>query len=36
MLACHYDSEPKSPGASDDGAGIATLLEVIRTVTHST
>jgi hypothetical protein len=32
LLACHYDSEVNSPGASDDGAGIATLLEVIRTL----
>lgn len=28
LLACHYDSVPTGPGASDDGAGIATLLEV--------
>jgi hypothetical protein len=30
MLACHYDSTPTSPGASDDGASVAALLEVIR------
>lgn len=30
MLAAHYDSGPNSPGASDDGAGVATLLETAR------
>ncbi|MBM4356585.1 MAG: M20/M25/M40 family metallo-hydrolase [Deltaproteobacteria bacterium] len=30
LLACHYDSVPTGPGASDDGAGVATLLEVAR------
>lgn len=30
MLACHYDSAELSPGASDDGASVAALLEVIR------
>src|SRR4030095_1639670 len=30
MLTCHYDSTPTSPGASDDGASVAALLEVIR------
>jgi hypothetical protein len=30
MLACHYDSVPTGPGASDDGASVAALLEVIR------
>jgi hypothetical protein len=30
MLAAHYDSVPKGPGAADDGAGVATLLEVAR------
>lgn len=30
LLACHYDSVPSGPGASDDGAGVATLLEVAR------
>lgn len=30
LLACHYDSAPNSPGASDDGAGVATLLETAR------
>jgi hypothetical protein len=30
MLAAHYDSVPGGPGASDDGAGIATILETTR------
>jgi hypothetical protein len=30
MLAVHYDSVPMGPGASDDAAGIATLLETLR------
>jgi hypothetical protein len=30
MLVTHYDSVPNGPGASDDGAGIATLLETAR------
>ncbi len=30
MLAAHYDSVPVSPGANDDGAGVATLLETAR------
>jgi hypothetical protein len=30
MVAAHYDSVPAGPGASDDGAGIAALLEVAR------
>ncbi|RIX31655.1 M20/M25/M40 family metallo-hydrolase [Sphingomonas edaphi] len=28
LLNAHYDSSPAGPGASDDGIGIATLLEV--------
>jgi hypothetical protein len=32
MLAAHYDSVPAGPGASDDGAGVATLLEIARIV----
>ncbi|HEY4070548.1 MAG TPA: M20/M25/M40 family metallo-hydrolase [Sphingomicrobium sp.] len=28
LLSAHYDSVPVGPGASDDGAGVATLLEV--------
>lgn len=30
MLAAHYDSVPTGPGASDDTAGVAALLETIR------
>ncbi|MCA1593909.1 MAG: M20/M25/M40 family metallo-hydrolase [Acidobacteria bacterium] len=30
MLAAHYDSVPTAPGASDDGAGVVTLLETLR------
>lgn len=30
LLASHYDSVPAGPGAGDDGAGVATLLEVAR------
>ncbi|MEO7328587.1 MAG: M28 family peptidase [Minicystis sp.] len=30
MLAAHYDSVPAGPGASDDGAGISTILETTR------
>ncbi len=30
MLVAHYDSVPNSAGASDDGAGVAALLETVR------
>lgn len=30
LLACHYDSVGAGPGASDDGAGVASLLEIAR------
>lgn len=30
LLNTHYDSNPSGPGASDAGAGVATLLEVAR------
>lgn len=30
MLVGHYDSVPNGPGASDDGAGVVTLLETLR------
>jgi hypothetical protein len=30
MLVSHYDSVPTGPGASDDGAGVASLLETLR------
>jgi len=37
MLLSHYDSAPhsKSHGASDDGTGIATILEGVRTFLHN-
>ena len=30
LLAAHYDSVPAGPGVSDDGVGVATLLETAR------
>lgn len=30
MLTAHYDSVPGSPGVSDDGAGVAAILETVR------
>jgi len=30
MLAAHYDSVPHGPGASDDGAAVAMMLEIAR------
>ena len=33
MLAAHYDSVPAGPGASDDGVGVANLLEIARILT---
>lgn len=30
MLAAHYDSVPNGPGASDDGASVAAILETLR------
>ncbi len=30
LLMAHYDSVPNSPGASDNGAGVAVLLETLR------
>jgi len=35
LLAAHYDSVPAGPGASDDGAGVASLLEIARILTVS-
>jgi hypothetical protein len=32
ILTAHYDSVPSGPGASDDGQGIATMLEVARAI----
>jgi acetylornithine deacetylase/succinyl-diaminopimelate desuccinylase-like protein len=30
MLAVHYDSVERGPGASDDGSGVAAILETLR------
>lgn len=30
LLAAHYDTVPNSPGASDDGSAVATMLETLR------
>jgi hypothetical protein len=30
LLAAHYDSVPAGPGASDDGASVAAVLEIVR------
>ena len=30
MLVCHYDSVPYGPGASDDGVGVAAVLEIAK------
>ncbi|MFO8132607.1 MAG: M20/M25/M40 family metallo-hydrolase [Thermoplasmatota archaeon] len=38
ILSAHYDTVPRSPGANDDGSGVASLLaaaEVMRTYTFS-
>jgi len=34
MLCAHYDSHSAGPGASDDGAGVAAVLEAVRVVMH--
>ncbi len=34
MLTAHYDSVPTGPGVADDGAGVATLLEIARAIRH--
>ncbi len=34
LLIAHYDSTPGAPGAGDNGAGVATLLELLRNL-HS-
>jgi hypothetical protein len=33
LLAAHYDSVPAGPGAADDAAGVATVLEIARVLT---
>jgi hypothetical protein len=30
LVMAHYDSQPNTPGAGDDGAGVAAMLETIR------
>jgi len=35
LLAAHYDSVPRGPGASDDGHGVAVLLETLRALKSS-
>jgi Peptidase family M28 len=35
MLAAHYDSVPTGPGATDDAAGVAALLETLRALKSS-
>jgi len=35
MIAAHYDSVPSGPGASDDGVGVANLLEIARILSVS-
>lgn len=35
VISAHYDSVPGAPGASDDGAGVATILEVARNLPKS-
>ncbi|EZA53278.1 Endoplasmic reticulum metallopeptidase [Ooceraea biroi] len=35
LLNCHFDSFLESPGGSDDGAGCAVMLEILRIVTQS-
>jgi hypothetical protein len=32
LLTAHYDSAPLSPGAGDNGAGVAALLETVRSI----
>ncbi|HEX4417420.1 MAG TPA: M20/M25/M40 family metallo-hydrolase [Kofleriaceae bacterium] len=34
IIAAHYDSVPAGPGASDDGTGVATALEIARAIRH--
>jgi hypothetical protein len=33
VLVAHYDSAPNAPGAADDGAGVAAILEISRALT---
>jgi len=34
VLMAHYDSEPNTPGAGDDGASVAAMLETARALQH--
>ncbi|GAB2874905.1 M20/M25/M40 family metallo-hydrolase [Pseudoduganella ginsengisoli] len=34
MLSAHYDSVPSGPGAADDGASVAAILETLRALRH--
>jgi Zn-dependent M28 family amino/carboxypeptidase len=36
LLVAHYDSVPTGPGASDDGAAVAAMLETLRALKAST
>ncbi|XP_066142542.1 endoplasmic reticulum metallopeptidase 1-like isoform X2 [Euwallacea fornicatus] len=35
LINCHFDTVMDSPGASDDGAGCAVMLEILRVLVHS-
>ncbi|MEO6719147.1 MAG: M28 family peptidase [Ferruginibacter sp.] len=35
MLMAHYDSEPNTPGAGDNGAGVAAMLETARALNNT-
>ncbi|OIN57360.1 M20/M25/M40 family metallo-hydrolase [Arsenicibacter rosenii] len=35
LLMAHYDSQPNTPGAADDGAGVAAILETVRALRQS-
>lgn len=35
LVAAHYDTAETSPGAADDGAAVASMLEVLRILKHS-
>ncbi|XP_076681167.1 endoplasmic reticulum metallopeptidase 1 isoform X2 [Andrena cerasifolii] len=35
LINCHFDTFADSPGGSDDGAGCAVMLEILRVIAHS-
>lgn len=35
LLMAHYDSQPNTLGAGDDGAGVAAILETVRALQHA-